>query len=95
MDGCDLPHRARGLCFPHWKQWRATLEQLPDDSRVPDGALTVADIAAAADVTTGTVGNWQHLGRLPTPDGHASGRSWWWPTSLNPDAVRRRKRRPS
>lgn len=88
--GCDRPHKARGLCHPHWKRWRRTVDALPD-SELPPTALTVADIAARASVAVGTVYNWVSLGRLPLPDGSASGRSWWWPGSV--EGITRRKAR--
>lgn len=94
VDGCDRPHRARGLCQLHWKQWRHTVTKIPD-TQPPDGALTATDIARLADVAPRTVTNWPALGRIPPPDGHASGQPWWWPASLPPLARRKRRSAPS
>lgn len=92
VDDCDRPHQARGYCLTHYKQWRAPLDELPD-STPPPGTFTTDDIARLADVAPRTVTNWPALGRIPPPDGHASGRPWWHPDTL--PTLSRRRRRPA
>lgn len=29
IEGCGLPHHARGWCMPHYKRWRKTVEGVP------------------------------------------------------------------
>jgi hypothetical protein len=53
-------------------------------------ALTAKDLAILGEVTVATVHHWQRAGWIPRPDGHASGRSWWW--LPNVIGVNRRRR---